>query len=154
MKNFKEDGHISKEGFLKMQGNQCTTLERLELTEHISFCNPCLEQYLALVEEGKILTPQRSMQQAILQKAQKNRFGDFRKRFGQATMAASVFLMCWSIGGNVVGMEYSLSCLTKEASVVTDKMTKKLDTLTGKTLDSYWKLLGGEYEEDFKDGKE
>lgn len=153
MGNFKLDGHIAEEGFQRMLKNQCTTLERLELAEHISFCNPCLERYLSLVEQGKLLIPKEGMKEDVLQKAQKDWFGDFRKRLAQATVAASIFLMCWSVGGAVTRVDHSFLWLTGRVEQTRESITEKWNGFTEKAFGGYWDLLDGTMKEEFKDGK-
>ena len=49
MRLFNEEGHITDEGFQQLIGGQADELSRLEISEHMDFCDQCVERYSELL---------------------------------------------------------------------------------------------------------
>ena len=47
---FLENGHLSDAGLAALRDGQLDELARLEAAEHLSFCDACLDRYLALAD--------------------------------------------------------------------------------------------------------
>ena len=64
---FREDGHLSSRALeaLARNGDCFSELERLEIAEHLAFCDECLQRYTLALEDGALLVPERSCQQAL-----------------------------------------------------------------------------------------
>jgi len=52
---FNQNGHITAEGFFLLVTEKADEMQRLELSEHLSFCDRCLEQYLVEMEKITLL---------------------------------------------------------------------------------------------------
>lgn len=55
---FLENGHLSDAGLAALRDGQLDELARLEAAEHLSFCDACLDRYLALAEPVQIQPPE------------------------------------------------------------------------------------------------
>lgn len=55
---FWENGHLSNEGLAAVRDGQLDELARLEAAEHLSFCDECLDRYLALAQAAPLDPPQ------------------------------------------------------------------------------------------------
>ncbi len=55
---FLENGHLSDAGLAALRDSQLDELARLEAAEHLSFCDACLDRYLALAEPVQIQPPE------------------------------------------------------------------------------------------------
>ena len=55
---FLKDGHLSDEGLAALRDGGLDELARLEAAEHLSFCDQCLDRYLALAEPALVQPPQ------------------------------------------------------------------------------------------------
>lgn len=55
---FREDGHLSDAGLAALRDGGLDELARLEAAEHLSFCDGCLDRYLALAEPAQISPPE------------------------------------------------------------------------------------------------
>ena len=49
-------GHITDLGFVALENEQLSLDQRLEIAEHLSFCEDCRCRYLAFVESRPLLT--------------------------------------------------------------------------------------------------
>lgn len=55
---FREDGHLSDAGLAALRDGGLDELARLEAAEHLSFCDGCLDRYLALAEPAQLQPPE------------------------------------------------------------------------------------------------
>ena len=55
---FWQDGHLSDAGLAALHDGRLDELARLEAAEHLSFCDGCLDRYLALAGPTQIEPPQ------------------------------------------------------------------------------------------------
>ena len=64
---FREDGHLCDEALAALaRSEDCfDELERLEIAEHLAFCDFCLQRYAAALEDGALLVPERSCQRTL-----------------------------------------------------------------------------------------
>jgi len=107
---FREDGHLSGEALEAMAGNEdrFDDLERLEIAEHLAFCDCCLQRYTLALEDGT-LDPARLEQAAErlreLGCLQSDMDGssvllvEFRLRDTPGSVAAVLELIGWSSPG-------------------------------------------------------
>ena len=53
---FRPDEHLTDEALTALvQGTPLTELERLELAEHLSYCDQCLQRYTELLAEAQVI---------------------------------------------------------------------------------------------------
>ena len=45
MKLFRDDGHLTDEALTALAGESLDDLSRLEIAEHLAFCDLCLQRY-------------------------------------------------------------------------------------------------------------
>ena len=58
---FRPDGHLTDAALTALVRGDCLEeLDRLELAEHLAYCDQCLQRYAELLSEGPMLTPARS----------------------------------------------------------------------------------------------
>lgn len=100
---FRDDGHLSGEalGALARNEDVFDQLERLEIAEHLAFCDDCLLRYTLALEEGALLVPERSCQRSLRTRI---RGRSLRLTAGRyATAAAAVTLALTMLWGGVPG---------------------------------------------------
>ena len=55
---FRPDGHLTDAALTALVRGDCLEeLDRLELAEHLAYCDQCLQRYAELLSEGPMLTP-------------------------------------------------------------------------------------------------
>ena len=57
---FRDDGHLSAGALEALARNEdrFSELERLEIAEHLAFCDECLQRYTLALEGGDLLVPE------------------------------------------------------------------------------------------------
>ena len=63
---FRPDGHLTDAALTALVRGDCLEeLDRLELAEHLAYCDQCLQRYAELLSEGPMLTPARSCRESL-----------------------------------------------------------------------------------------
>ena len=103
---FREDGHLSDGALTALARNEdrFDELERLEIAEHLAFCDHCLQRYDLALEDGALLVPERSCQRALWARIRSRALRMVTSRY--ATAAAAVALALTVLWG---GQELSFS---------------------------------------------
>ena len=120
---FRPDGHLTDEALTALvQGTPLTELERLELAEHQSYCDQCLQRYTELLAEAPLLTPSRSCQESLRRRIRRRVVQLGINRY--ATAAAAVVLaltLLWG-SGNLSGRVHSIapSLLERAGTALTE----------------------------------
>ena len=58
---FKEDGHLTKEALQNLKNENLEELTRLEIAEHLSYCDECLMMYTELLEDDMLMDVKNSV---------------------------------------------------------------------------------------------
>ena len=57
---FRPDGHLTEDALISLTaGRPLDELGRLEIAEHLAYCDRCLQRYTELLAESPLLTPER-----------------------------------------------------------------------------------------------
>lgn len=62
---FDKEGHLTDTAFVLLDNNKLDDLQRLEIAEHNSFCDKCLDRYISYVEKSELMTPSELMKKKI-----------------------------------------------------------------------------------------
>ena len=95
---FNQNGHITAEGFFLLVTEKADEMQRLELSEHLSFCYRCLEQYLVEMEKITLLEIEESVAKRVMKKVRHKTALLAHKRFGTAVAAACIAMILWTSG--------------------------------------------------------
>lgn len=142
---FREDGHLSDGALEALARNEdrFDELERLEIAEHLAFCDYCLQRYTLALEDGALLVPERSCQKALWSRIRSRAVRLVTSRY--ATAAAAVTLALTALWGSA-GVELARPVLPEDRPSVSRQLTE----LTGDLSDSLRGAVGGL--SDFFDG--
>lgn len=142
---FREDGHLSGGALTALAKNEdCfDELERLEIAEHLAFCDDCLQRYTMALEDGALLVPERSCQRALWARIRGRALRLVTSRY--ATAAAAVALALTVLWGGE-RMEFTRPALPEERPSVSQRLTG----LTGELSNSLHETVSGL--SDFFDG--
>lgn len=98
---FRSDGHLTDESLEALaQSAPLEELTRLEMAEHLAFCDLCLQRYTDRLERAPLLTPERSCRETLWGRVRARMAQLFVNRY--ATAAAAVVLaltLLWGGGG-------------------------------------------------------
>lgn len=105
MERFREDGHLTDEALAALvQGGGLDELGRLEMAEHLAFCDLCLQRYTELLANLELLTPERSCAGTLWTRVRTRAIRFVTSRY--ATAAAAVALALTVLWG---GQEITFS---------------------------------------------
>lgn len=145
MTAFREDGHLSDGALAALARNEdiFEELERLEIAEHLAFCDYCLERYTLALEDGALLIPEHSCQKTLWPRIRSRAIRLVTSRY--ATAAAAVTLALTVLWGGT-GVELGRPTLPEDRPSVSRRLTE----LTGDISDSLRGTMGSI--SDFFDG--
>ena len=99
---FRDDGHLTGGALLALAGNEdgFDELARLEIAEHLAFCDECLQRYTALLEDGgALLAPRRSCRKTLWSRVRTRALRMAAGRYATAAAAVALALtMLWGGG--------------------------------------------------------
>lgn len=108
---FSPDGHLTDTAFALLIDEQLDPLQSLEVSEHLSYCDQCLERYtellsgVPLVHDGapaaavpRLMEAPASLHTGIMQAIREKTRVIYLHKFGSLAVAASLALVFWSGG--------------------------------------------------------
>lgn len=96
---FSLDGHITDEALRALAADNIPDEEnRLELAEHLSFCNACLEKYAALLTDDALLTPPQPLAEKVRIRIRRKARQIFFNGFTRAAAAVVLAMLLWVSG--------------------------------------------------------
>lgn len=142
---FREDGHLSGRALAALaQSEDCfDQLERLEIAEHLAFCDECLQRYTLALEGGDLLVPERSCQKTLWARIRSRALRLAVSRYATAAAAVTLALTVLWGGG---GVQISRPVLPEDRPSI----SRQLTGLTGEISDSLRQTVSGL--SDFFDG--
>ena len=101
MERFRADGHLTDEALLALiRQEEQSELERLEIAEHLAFCDTCLQRYTELLAETPLLAPSRSCRQTLWRRLRARAARLLVSRYATAAAAVALALtVLWSSAG-------------------------------------------------------
>ena len=97
MERFRADGHLTNEALAALvRDDSLDELGRLEVAEHLSFCDVCLQRYTDLLCGAELLTPERSCQKTLWARVRTRTLRLVTSRYATAAAAVTLALtMLW-----------------------------------------------------------
>ena len=97
MERFRADGHLTNEALAALvRDDSLDELGRLEVAEHLSFCDVCLQRYTDLLCGAELLTPERSCQKTLWARVRTRTLRLVTSRYATAAAAVALALtMLW-----------------------------------------------------------
>ena len=99
MEYFRPDGHLTDEALAALvRSEPLDELVRLELAEHLAYCDDCLQRYTDLLAEDALLSPARSCRESLWVRLRMRTLRLVTSRY--ATAAAAVALALTVLWGS------------------------------------------------------
>lgn len=93
---FKQDGHLTDEGLSRLvNGEELDELSRLEIAEHLSFCDECVSRYSQLLLPEEYAAPPVPLYGSIMKKIRERARRIFLSRAATVSTAACLTLVFW-----------------------------------------------------------
>ena len=98
---FRRDGHLTDEALAALvNGQSLDETTRLEIAEHLAFCDLCLQRYTDALAGTELLTPERSCQENPWRRIRARAARLFLNRYAAAAAAVALALtMLWGSAG-------------------------------------------------------
>ena len=98
MEWFRADGHLTNEALTALvRDGSLDELSRLEIAEHLSFCDACLQRYTDLLCGAELLEPERSCQKTLWARVRTRTLRLVTSRYATAAAAVALALtVLWS----------------------------------------------------------
>lgn len=98
MEAFRADGHLTREALAALAwGAELDELTRLELAEHLSFCDVCLQRYTDILAGTELLVPEHSCGKTLWARIRMRTLRLVTSRYATAAAAVALALtMLWS----------------------------------------------------------
>ena len=98
---FRRDGHLTDEALAALvSGQSLDETTRLEIAEHLAFCDLCLQRYTDALAGTELLTPERSCQENLWRRIWARAARLFLNRYAAAAAAVALALtMLWGSAG-------------------------------------------------------
>lgn len=136
---FDIQGHLTDAALDALIDETADELQRLEIAEHLSFCDHCLERYTSrLTGEVLVVPPVKPVpiSETVLQKIRHRARAVFFNRYATMAVAACFALILWVSGAFVVNanrMEFKLLDAiqngSQQFSEVTNSFSEKLSDI-------------------------
>ena len=99
MEHFLENGHLSDEALAALATNApLPQVQRLELAEHLAYCDQCLLRYTALLPEEALLTPETSCELGFWRRVRQRTLRMMTSRWTAAAAAVAIVFSLWGFG--------------------------------------------------------
>ena len=121
MERFRADGHLTDEALAALvRDDGLDQLCRLELAEHLSFCDACLQRYTDLLCGTELLTPERSCRETLWARVRARTLRLVTSRY--ATAAAAVTLALTVLWGGE-RLEFTRPVLPEDRPSISQRLT-------------------------------
>ena len=101
MEIFRHDGHLTDGALTALvAGESLDETARLEMAEHLAFCDLCLQRYTDALAGAPLLTPERSCRESLWRRIRARTVQIFTSRYATAAAAVALALtVLWGSAG-------------------------------------------------------
>lgn len=98
---FDPSGHLTDRALLALvRSEELDELDRLEMAEHLAYCDRCLQRYTVLLTDAPLLTPARSCQESLWRRLRVRTLRLLTSRYATAAAAVALALtVLWGSAG-------------------------------------------------------
>ncbi len=131
MNLFLDNGHLTDEGLQELIDGSLDEMQRLEVSEHLSFCDECLVQYTNLLTEPICIEPKQDLVLPVMQRLRKKVLCVITSRYATAA-AAVVLTLCLWVSGFFSGIHAEESHMGQQ--------TTSSHSFSGKIQQMFWNI--------------
>jgi hypothetical protein len=103
MELFNKNGHLTTYAINKLILGEASEMQRLEISEHLSYCNECMNLYLSALTQDVLIAPAKQFAQGVTKCLRKKAFKVIVLRYGAVAAAACMAVLMWGAGKFVFG---------------------------------------------------
>lgn len=130
-------------------------LQRLEIAEHLSFCDECVLRYTELMADDALLTPSDLVEPSVMRKLEKEERRQYFSKWVSMVMAASFAILFWVAGvfsPNFAEMDAGFLTDMVEGATAFSRQTVEISTEITDTMSNWVEKLN--WRGEFSHGKE
>ncbi len=98
MELFHENGCLTEDALRAVRDGTPDETARLEICEHLSFCDDCLLRYTDLLTDDVLVPPQKPLAPAVMQRLRRRTLRVAVNRYARVAAVAVLALALWSTG--------------------------------------------------------
>ena len=142
---FHKDGHLTDDALRALIcGEELSPLERLEISEHLAFCDVCLQRYTNALSDTVLLVPEHSCQEGLWRRIRARTIRLLTSRY--ATAAAAVLLALTVLWGSKPSLPVSIpddtpAHIMETTDTLPQQLNSALETFSG-TLRGFFETIG------------
>lgn len=102
---FHKNGHLTDAALTALLQESLDETSRLEVAEHLSFCDTCLVRYTEMLDDSVLIEPEKPLVDGILSKIRQKVIRVFFNRYATAAAAIALAMIFWGYG--IFDIEYS-----------------------------------------------
>lgn len=96
---FHSDGHLTDYAFRALINDEpLDELSRIEITEHLSFCDKCVLRYSELLTDDVLTEPEETVVPTVMERIRNRARLIFFNKYVAVVMAASIAMVLWVTG--------------------------------------------------------
>lgn len=133
---FDKEGHLTDNAFAMLADNKLDELQRLEIAEHNSLCDKCLDRYITYVEKSEVITPSEIMKKRILNKISFDTKKFYLNQYISVTISACFAMLFWITGAFSVSNNYKLISFTNGFAQKTVEITQNISNKFNQTFNN------------------
>lgn len=147
---FNNDGHLTDYAFDLIINEKADEMQRLEISEHLSFCDECLLAYTERLSNDVLIDMEESVTDSVMSRIKMRLRRIFVNKYGTVAVAACFALVLWTTG-TFSYFNNKVENFTKNAVVENaDRFYYKNTSFTEKISDSIRRIftldrIGDEY---------
>ncbi|MBQ4050069.1 MAG: hypothetical protein IJD13_00425 [Oscillospiraceae bacterium] len=109
---FDKNGHISKIGFQALTSGKAGELTRLELAEHLDWCDLCVDRYSLLMTDDILMDAPEQLSESVMANIRRRAIAFFTGQAAKVCAAACLTIIIWCGGifnGNIMAQGEAFS---------------------------------------------
>lgn len=130
---FREDGHLTEEAIYGLSTEEIDELGRLEIAEHLSFCDDCILRYTLALEEEELLEVPTPQAPIVLNQIRATKRKGFLRQYATVAVAACFALALFSNGvfqvDRISRQSQAVTQLTSHVNSFTSEINQKLNSI-------------------------
>nr|WP_122012395.1 hypothetical protein [Maliibacterium massiliense] len=95
---FDQDGHLTEAAFDALIAGGADELARLEMAEHMDFCDACMIRYTERVLQDELMPPAQSVAPVVMAHIRRDARRQMFRRLATVAVAAALALTFWFTG--------------------------------------------------------
>lgn len=133
---FDLEGHLTDFALEELLYGEPDEMARIEISEHLSFCDECIMRYSNMLEDCTLISPIEPVAQGVMRKIRNRSIRLFTNKYATMAAAACFALALWTNGIFDIGFEleqkenvYNYTMSNSLIDTVSDKMGKIFDDI-------------------------